>query len=377
MGVRLTVKQRSEEGGADKAAEVILEEDTITLGRDTTCQVVLAQQAVSRTHARISRDGHLFFVEDLGSSYGTKINGKALPKGEKRLLKNGDVIAIAQFDVTFDRITEVPKASENATGFVGRQLVKDVMKGLTNGGGESAYLRVMSGPKEGQRIPIQDAQELIVGRDEEADIVLKDDLVSRKHAKFRRDWSGTHVEDLESRNGIKVNRKRVTRKTLHDRDEVEIGGVKLLYVDPNEVHEPPVVLADELKATPEASGDQDPEEATKHQPVPELKAKPKAPPPEPAPPEKAPPPKDAKPAAAPAKPEPAPPPEPPKAAKPEPAPSEADANGAPEGGEPDEEEAPPEPVNLLSSKRHLAILAGMGVMALLALVLVILIIVGA
>ena len=66
MGVRLTVKKRAEAGGAEKPQVVTLGEDTITLGRDDKCDVVLAQSAVSRNHARISRDGTLFFLEDLG-----------------------------------------------------------------------------------------------------------------------------------------------------------------------------------------------------------------------------------------------------------------------------------------------------------------------
>lgn len=244
MAVRLTVKQRSEAGGADKGTEVMLDDDIITLGRDKVCQIVLAQMAVSRTHARITKDGSLFFVEDLGSAYGTTINGKALPKGEKRLLRNGDLIAIAQFDVTFDRVADAPaQGSADKTSFIARHVVKDVMRGL--GSGEGPYFRVMNGPREGQRIEIQDAQELVIGREEGVDIVLKDDLVSRRHAKFRRDWSGTHVEDLGSRNGIKVNKKRVSRKTLKDRDEVEVGAVRLLYLDPSEVRETPLVLNDE------------------------------------------------------------------------------------------------------------------------------------
>jgi pSer/pThr/pTyr-binding forkhead associated (FHA) protein len=66
---------------------VTLTEDTITLGRDDGCDVVLAQTAVSRNHARISRDGTLFFLEDLGSSFGTLLNGSKLKKNEKQLLK--------------------------------------------------------------------------------------------------------------------------------------------------------------------------------------------------------------------------------------------------------------------------------------------------
>ncbi len=230
--------------GTDQTKTVLLDEETITFGRDQTCQVVLAQQAVSRNHARISRDGTLFFLEDLGSSFGTSVNGQKLPKGEKRLLRNGDVIAIAQFDVTFDRVAE--GSSEDVSGktsFLSRKVVKDVMKGLA-AGGENAYFRVMNGATEGQRIEIADAQEYIFGRDAaDADIVLNDDLVSRKHVKVRRDWSGTHVEDLGSRNGIKLNKKRTRKATIKDRDELEIGGVRLLFIDPSEVREDPVVMS--------------------------------------------------------------------------------------------------------------------------------------
>lgn len=239
MGVRLTVKQKGKEGASPQT--VMLDDEEITLGRDQHCQVVLAQQAVSRNHCRITRDGTLFFVEDLGSSYGTNINGQKLPKGEKRLLRNGDTIEIAQFDVVFDRVADVADDVSGKTMFVSRKVVKDVMKGLA-AGGEQPYFRVMNGPMEGQRIEMGEAQEYVFGRDDSADIVLNDDLVSRRHAKVRRDWSGTHVEDLGSRNGIKVNKKRAKKQTLKDRDEVEIGGVRLLYIDPSEVRETPIVL---------------------------------------------------------------------------------------------------------------------------------------
>jgi len=234
MSVRLTVKQSSEAGG--KATEHVLDEAVITLGRDKACQVVLPQQAVSRNHARITQEGNLFFLEDLGSAYGTQVNGKPLPKGEKRLLRNGDVIVIAQFDVRFDKVADLPHDVESQkTSFVARNMVKDVMRGLS--GGEERYLRVMNGPREGERLEITDAQEFVIGRDDSADVIFRDDLISRRHVKVRRDWSGTHVEDLGSRNGIKVNRKRVSRKLLRDGDELEVGGVRFVYVCPSEAPE--------------------------------------------------------------------------------------------------------------------------------------------
>lgn len=241
MSVRLTVKQRSQQGASEKPAVVLLDDEVITFGRDQSCQVVLAQQAVSRSHARILKDGSLFFLEDLGSAYGTQVNGARLPKGEKHLLRNGDVIAIAQFDVTFDRVANASEVS-GKTEAVARKVVKDVMRGLTTGG-EQPYFRFMNGPREGQRVEISDASELVIGREPGVDLLFEeDDLISRRHCKIRRDWSGTHVEDLDSRNGIKVNKKRVRKKTLKDRDEVEVGNQRMLYLDPSEVREAPVVL---------------------------------------------------------------------------------------------------------------------------------------
>ena len=253
MSVRLTVKQSNE--ASAKTTELVLDESVITLGRDKGCQLVLAAQAVSRNHARITQEGNLFFLEDLGSAYGTQVNGKPLPKGEKRLLRNGDIIAIAHFDIRFDKVSELPHDVESQkTSFVARNMVKGVMRGLI--GDEERYLKVMNGPRSGERIDIADAQELVIGRDDSADIVFRDDLISRRHVKIRRDWSGTHVEDLGSRNGIKVNRKRVGHKTLKDGDELEVGGVRLVYVSPSEAPDESASLSDEPLPEADAEGTQ-------------------------------------------------------------------------------------------------------------------------
>ncbi len=80
MAVRLKVKLKGELGAGATVESVQVDAEVILLGRDPTCQVVLPQQAVSRSHARISRDEALFFIEDLGSSFGTLVNGRPLPQ---------------------------------------------------------------------------------------------------------------------------------------------------------------------------------------------------------------------------------------------------------------------------------------------------------
>ena len=77
-----------------------------------------------------------------------------------------------------------------------------------------------------------------MGRDPTCDLVVEAEKVSRKHAKIRRDWGGVTVFDLGSMNGVRVNQKKVEKeKRLHDRDEIEIGGMRILFLDPSEVRD--------------------------------------------------------------------------------------------------------------------------------------------
>ncbi|MEH6542852.1 MAG: FHA domain-containing protein [Porticoccaceae bacterium] len=48
---------------------------SITLGRAIECEITLPRSYISRNHARIALEGGVLFVEDLGSSNGTLVNG--------------------------------------------------------------------------------------------------------------------------------------------------------------------------------------------------------------------------------------------------------------------------------------------------------------
>lgn len=74
------------------------EGDSFTVGRSSDCDLVLAQDEVSRRHARFVRDGGCYAVHDLGSVNGTLVNGR---RAERHELAVGDVITIESFQLTF------------------------------------------------------------------------------------------------------------------------------------------------------------------------------------------------------------------------------------------------------------------------------------
>ena len=47
----------------------------MTVGRSPSCDCVLPEDCVSRRHAELRRDGERWFLRDLGSSNGTRVNG--------------------------------------------------------------------------------------------------------------------------------------------------------------------------------------------------------------------------------------------------------------------------------------------------------------
>jgi pSer/pThr/pTyr-binding forkhead associated (FHA) protein len=66
----------------------------ITIGRDPTCDVVLASRFVSGRHARVEMDGAGFRLVDLGSTNGLLRAGKKLAPGTVMPLADGDVLRI-------------------------------------------------------------------------------------------------------------------------------------------------------------------------------------------------------------------------------------------------------------------------------------------
>lgn len=65
-----------------------------TAGRDSSNQIVIEDQKVSRKQFEVSRKGQQYFINDLGSVNGTHVNGSALTPHQPLLLKSGDAISV-------------------------------------------------------------------------------------------------------------------------------------------------------------------------------------------------------------------------------------------------------------------------------------------
>ena len=78
--------------------EVQLTKDRTTLGRRPYNDIVIDNLAVSGEHAVLQMTGNEVYLEDLNSTNGTYVNGKAV---KKQLLQNSDTVEIGKYKIKY------------------------------------------------------------------------------------------------------------------------------------------------------------------------------------------------------------------------------------------------------------------------------------
>jgi hypothetical protein len=84
------------------------------IGRSRTSDVLVDEETVSRRHARLGHDEGAWWIEDLGSANGSRLNGKRLTSGVP--LKDGDRIVLGKLEMVFRDDGRIPEARPREPG---------------------------------------------------------------------------------------------------------------------------------------------------------------------------------------------------------------------------------------------------------------------
>lgn len=80
----------------------ILDKDCVVFGKDaSSADYVLPNDTISRAHAEITRRSGGYYVTDLGSTNGTYINSRKLPKNTPIEVTNGDTVKLSNVELRF------------------------------------------------------------------------------------------------------------------------------------------------------------------------------------------------------------------------------------------------------------------------------------
>ncbi|MCI0398652.1 MAG: FHA domain-containing protein [Chloroflexi bacterium] len=239
------------EEGPNPGQEFILIEFPVVVGRASSADVAIADQRISREHARLSYVNGHYQIEDLGSSNGTFVNDVRLDT--RQPLQDGDRISLGlvlRFRFKIDAKAQLVEADPPPT------IVFD-LKGLETIAGAP----VVPGYEPGQPRPPQltvimpdgtefthelTAAEITIGRAPDSDITIKLPFVSRNHMQLKREGHGYKLHVLAgAANPVVLQQQPVTSPTsLRDGQEMTIGKVgsdqvvRIRYTEP-ELATPP------------------------------------------------------------------------------------------------------------------------------------------
>jgi pSer/pThr/pTyr-binding forkhead associated (FHA) protein len=142
--------------------EVQITKDKTTLGRRPYNDIVIDNLAVSGEHATIQMAGGEVAIEDLNSTNGTYVNGKAI---KKQTLQNGDSIEIGKYKIkfvgdgaadNFDKTMVVkaqPVAADRPSPVAPREATSSTF-GSPMGAVQNAAIKVLSGAAAGREVPL-------------------------------------------------------------------------------------------------------------------------------------------------------------------------------------------------------------------------------
>jgi ABC-type multidrug transport system ATPase subunit len=241
--------------GPEPGRKIDLADGEIVIGRDPSANIVFDSTAVSRQHARLRVDDRSVWLEDLGSSNGTYLNGEKIQS--RTALKNGDQVSLGRSVVL--ELGCIPQPGGMATAVLNKATVIETG---TNGAAAGLRKTILGEAPEIAEQPAQlevtiaggkpvlftlNKETITIGRLEGNDIAIPSPIVSRELAILRQTNPGYSLEMLpQVTNPILLEGRPLSGShLLRHGEQMRIGGqdpgvmVTLRFLNPSEEARPP------------------------------------------------------------------------------------------------------------------------------------------
>jgi pSer/pThr/pTyr-binding forkhead associated (FHA) protein len=218
--------------GGESQGEFPLNKDELSVGRATTCDIVVDNLGISRHHCSLVRDGDGWAVADKGSNNGTYVNGQRVTT---QRLKHQDRVVMGKHSLVFDAYgTAAPTDSKKKTAGMGGEMTMFVdqqalAKAMASN--DPARKRMALGLTQGGRqvvVPLV-KDETVVGAGVGVDIPVKGFLVKAIQARLIRHGEAHRLISLGGWRAVKVNGVKVVDHQLTVGDVISIAGNLLTY----------------------------------------------------------------------------------------------------------------------------------------------------
>ena len=172
----------------------------VVIGRRSDCDIVLSHGSVSSYHARIKFENNNFTIEDMGSSYGTFVQGNQINARQKVTLNNATKLRLSDLDCEFKRGGGAPvqqQTNESHTRPPANQNSADNWTLKTEKGNYTLSAGLLS------------SKGISIGRSSSCDITIAHSSISSKHAVFSLSGGRLLITDCGSSYGTFVDGNKI------------------------------------------------------------------------------------------------------------------------------------------------------------------------
>lgn len=198
----------------------VIDKDLISIGRAKDNDIVIENLSVSRSHARIRRQGRSYILTDLNSANGTFVNNVRITKTE---IFDGDVITIGKHRIEF--IDKELSDSDLIVEALGAERTMVINRSTPVG-----VLCFTEGRLKGKTYQLT-KPETTIGKSPQNDIVIAEDwFLAKKQAVIVRRGQDYELRDLGTLRKTRVNGRAVSgTHKLAEGDILEFGSEKCLF----------------------------------------------------------------------------------------------------------------------------------------------------
>jgi pSer/pThr/pTyr-binding forkhead associated (FHA) protein len=203
-------------------AQALLSPGVNHIGSAPDAQVVLEQPGVAARHCELNVTGDNATLTVLDASAPVSVNGR--PVSGTLAVRPGDLIGIGPVQARVVAVEKVQPTVQRAAA------VDDSGATKVRMAVPKFVLRGVSGAAFGKTYPVPGA--VVIGRQQDCDISVPTEEISRRHAQVKPTADGLLVEDLGSANGTFINGKRVQTGLMRPGEELRLDTIRFLLVAP-------------------------------------------------------------------------------------------------------------------------------------------------
>ena len=200
-------------GGVPPRTQAILKQRTV-IGR-VNADILLQDPLCSTSHAELLLEGMTLRIRDLGSTNGTKQEGKPVTD---MIWRPGIKLQIGSHELTLEDLTSAPVLGPKGTVMVDKEILATAP--------EPSFYLIIHAPEQPPRTEEIFRARSVIGRTE-GDIILPDVRCSSTHAEILFDGSQVRFKDLGSTNGTRRGQERITELLWQPGEILEIASHKL------------------------------------------------------------------------------------------------------------------------------------------------------